>query len=251
MVVPPRSPARLRSGARSGSRRVQARARPVEPDWSALEPRSGYARLGRPLLRLVLFALVLPGVLALGLPIALWNALEFGPRRIFFRQQRVGRHGRPFRIVKFRTMHGDDGECDALRADEDGTRVTRVGRQLRCTHLDELPQLWNILWGEMDFIGPRPEMTAIDAWARAHIPRFAERYAVRPGITGLAQVTQGYAPCELGAYRRKLQLDRMSLACGSFALDLEILARTLLWVARARGWHARGGPAAAARTHEA
>lgn len=249
MPVPPRSSVALPfASTRSDSRRaLQRDRRGLEPDWNALAPRSAYVRLGRPVLRLALFALALPVVLTLGLPIALWNALEFGPRRIFFRQQRVGLHGRPFRIVKFRTMHGDDGECDTWRARGDGARVTRAGRWLRRTHLDELPQLWNIFLGEMDFIGPRPEMLAIDAWARARIPHFAERHAVRPGVTGLAQVTQGYAPRELAAYRRKLMLDRVSLACASFALDLEILARTVLWVARARGWRRDDAPAPGAR----
>jgi lipopolysaccharide/colanic/teichoic acid biosynthesis glycosyltransferase len=209
-------------------------------DWAALEPRSAYARFGRPCLRAVLLAAGLPVALVLALPIALVNALHFGgPSGVLFRQRRIGRHGRAFWILKFRTMHGSDEERDDWHPGEDHARVTRFGRFLRNTHLDELPQLVNILRGEMDFIGPRPEMVAIDEWARARIPRFHERYAVRPGLTGLAQVTQGYTPRERKAYRRKLALDRCSLAAFSLALDLEILLRTALWMLRGRGW---GGP---------
>jgi lipopolysaccharide/colanic/teichoic acid biosynthesis glycosyltransferase len=169
----------------------------------------------------------------IALPIGIANALQFGPGRVFFRQRRVGRYGREFWILKFRTMD------DAPRAAEPRARVTRFGRFLRNTHLDELPQLWNVLRGEMDFIGPRPEMVEIDAWARARIPRFRERCTVRPGLTGLAQITQGYTLQEEHAYRRKLELDRLSISCCSLALDLEILARTALWIARGRGWRRR------------
>jgi lipopolysaccharide/colanic/teichoic acid biosynthesis glycosyltransferase len=246
MLVPYRSRAPLAlAAARSSARAALSRARRAPPCWDELAPRTPYARFGRPLLRLVLLALCLPPSLALALPIAVWNARVFGLRRILFRQRRVGRHGRVFWILKFRSMHGDDGACDAWRAGEDGARVTRFGRFLRNTHLDELPQLVNILRGEMDFIGPRPEMLAVDEWARARIPHFEERYAVLPGVTGLAQVTQGYAPRELSEYRRKLELDRLFLACSSFALDLEILARTALCMARGRGWHAAPAPAPA------
>ena len=248
MHVPTRSPAylglastrhaarrALRAGAFAAARDGGARAEaPI--DWEALAPRSAYARYGRPLLRWTLLVGLVPPALLLALPLALANALQFGPRRVLFRQRRVGLHGRVFRILKFRTMHGSDEDCDAWRACEDEARVTRFGRFLRNTHLDELPQLVNILRGEMDFIGPRPEMVAIDAWARTRIPRFHVRCAVRPGVTGLAQVTQGYAPREVRAYRRKLLLDRQALARTSLALDLEVLARTALWMMRGRGW---------------
>lgn len=218
-----------------------AAQRLTDPQWAALEPRGAYMRLGRPLLRLTLLGVCLPVALVLALPIALVNALHFGgPRGVLFRQQRVGRHGCIFWILKFRTMRGSDGERDTWRAGDDHARVTRFGCFLRNTHLDELPQLVNILRGEMDFIGPRPEMVAIDEWARTRIPRFHERYAVRPGLTGLAQVTQGYAPREEHAYRRKLALDRCSLACASLAHDLDILARTALWMLRGRGWGVHG-----------
>jgi lipopolysaccharide/colanic/teichoic acid biosynthesis glycosyltransferase len=207
--------------------------------WDELAPAGTYARLGRPLLRFALLGLCLPLGIVLGIPIALANAVQFGGvQGVFFRQRRVGLRGGVFWILKFRTMHGSDGECDAWRQGEDLARVTRFGRFLRSTHLDELPQLVNILRGEMDFIGPRPEMVAIDTWACARIPRFRERNAVRPGVTGLAQVTQGYTPREEQAYRRKLALDRHALACTSLRLDLEILARTALWMLRGRGWRA-------------
>jgi len=176
--------------------------------------------------------------LLLAFPIALANWIQFrSARRILFRQERVGLDGRVFWILKFRTMR----ECRSSSFDSwgrglDRLRVTAFGRFLRNTHLDELPQLWNILCGEMDFIGPRPEMVEIHAWACEHVPAFAERTAVLPGVTGLAQVIQGYASRDDEQYRRKLALDRRYIERRSFRLDLEILARTALWMARGRGW---------------
>jgi lipopolysaccharide/colanic/teichoic acid biosynthesis glycosyltransferase len=235
MIVPIGSPTPAPPPRRSSSLRAVH-----GPAWTP----TAYARFGRPMLRAVLLALALVPALLLALPIAVLNAVVLGPRHVLFLQPRVGRHGRVFRIVKFRTMRGGNG-ADAEGADEDATRVTRFGRFLRSTHLDELPQLWNVLRGEMDLIGPRPEMLSIDAWARARIPGFRERNEVLPGLTGLAQITQGYAERDERAYRLKLELDRRYLARFSLAQDLAILAATAVWVLRGRGWTVR--PSARAR----
>ena len=152
---------------------------------------------------------------------------------VLFSQERVGLAGRLFRIHKFRTMRQTAGPAITAGGDP---RITRVGAFLRRTKLDEMPQLWNILCGEMDFIGPRPEMVEIHAWACEHVPAFAERTAVLPGVTGLAQVIQGYASRDEAQYRRKLALDRRYIERRSLRLDLEILLRTALWMARGRGW---------------
>jgi lipopolysaccharide/colanic/teichoic acid biosynthesis glycosyltransferase len=226
MLVPGPTPPAHGPSARTAVRATHADA------WTP----TTYARYGRPVLRTALLALVLLPTLALALPIAALNALVFGPRNVLFLQPRVGRHGRVFRIVKCRTMRGTDVEGP------DDARVTRLGRFLRSTHLDELPQLWNVLRGEMDLIGPRPEMLSIDAWARARIPGFRERNAVLPGLTGLAQITQGYVERDEHAYRLKLELDRRYLARFSLAQDLAILAGTALWVLRGRGWTIRPRP---------
>ncbi len=208
------------------------------PDWDGLEPRSLYSRRGRPCLRIVLLVLTLPAALLVGVPIALVNAVLFGGlRRSLYTQARVGFRGEVFRIYKFRTMRASpDGDFESWERGLDRLRVTRFGGFLRNTHLDELPQLWNIWRGEMDFIGPRPEMLAIHRWAHARIPRFPERNALLPGVTGLAQVTLGYVGKDARLYARKFALDQHYRRKLSLALDLEILLRTAVWMARGRGW---------------
>lgn len=198
--------------------------------WQALEPRGLYAeRLRAPFLLLVVLAL-LPAALLVGLPVALVNAgVQGSVARIFFTQPRVGWRGRVFVLWKFRTMRDGPGADEA--------RVTRFGRFLRNTHLDELPQLWNVLRGEMSLIGPRPEMLATEHWAAERCPGFVERLCLKPGLTGFAQITQGYT--DLGdesAYRAKLALNRRYRAELSFTTDAAILVRTVAWMLRARGW---------------
>ena len=104
------------------------------------------------------------------------------------------------------------------------------------------PSAWNSypLRGDMSFIGPRPEMAEVEAWANTEVPGFSDRLAIKPGITGLAQVTQGYTPRDAEAYRRKLAINLEYLARLSWQSDLEILGRTLVWMALGRGWKWRG-----------
>jgi lipopolysaccharide/colanic/teichoic acid biosynthesis glycosyltransferase len=170
------------------------------------------------LLGCVLFALVLPFV-------ALAIRLD-SPGPVFFRQLRVGRYGRPFVLVKLRTMRLDaeaDGASFAMRCDP---RVTRVGGWLRRSRLDELPQLLNVLRGEMSIIGPRPEQPEFVKAAIASIPYFEFRHIVRPGITGWAQVTDGYAS-DLAGTRSKLERDLFYLKKQSIRFDLKILAMSV------------------------
>ncbi|MEO0662146.1 MAG: sugar transferase, partial [Planctomycetota bacterium] len=189
-------------------------------------PRGSYARRIRPVLGALLVALLTPPVAAMAaLVAALQLAVEGSPRRILFVQERAGRHGRPFRMFKFRT----------LREDSDGALVpTRLGAVLRRTHLDELPQLWNVWRGEMALIGPRPESMEVEAWAEARVPGFGERLVIAPGITGLAQVVQDSTPLDEALYREKLRLNRVYLDRMSFAADAWILARTALRPLRPR-----------------
>lgn len=107
---------------------------------------------------------------------------------ILFRQQRRGIHERPFTILKFRTMRTGTERATALGTTSTSSAVTRTGRFLRATKLDELPQLWNVLTGDMELVGPRPLPIALDDELRRHIPSFAARYRVRPGLTNIAQV---------------------------------------------------------------
>jgi lipopolysaccharide/colanic/teichoic acid biosynthesis glycosyltransferase len=206
-------------------------------DWERLTPRGVWAGFGRPMLDEVLLALTLPPAVLLIALVAVANAIAFGsPRRVFFIQPRVGHRGRIFRLIKFRTMSEPKGSVFEAWAGGDVARVTRFGKFLRSTHLDELPQLFNVLRGEMGFIGPRPEMLEVEEWAGANVPGFLERMAIKPGITGWAQITQGYTPKDVAAYARKLELNREYLARLSFTTDMGILARTLVWMVLGRGW---------------
>ncbi|QDU85246.1 UDP-N-acetylgalactosamine-undecaprenyl-phosphate N-acetylgalactosaminephosphotransferase [Planctomycetes bacterium Pla163] len=208
------------------------------PNWAALEPRGLYARCGRPLAELVLLAAVLPFAVALALPIALVNLCVFGdPRRILFSQERVGHRGQVFRIHKFRTMkETKSSSFDSWSGDGDALRVTAFGRFLRNSHLDELPQLLNVLKRDMSVIGPRPEMVEIETWAGAHVPKFVERLAVRPGITGWPQITQGYVGRCAEGYAKKHALCMQYLERFGPKQDALILVRTVLWMARRQGW---------------
>lgn len=210
----------------------------VEPalEWEELVPRSAYARfVRRPLLIVCTLALLILAVLPMLAIAAILAALNKSPRRVLFVQPRVGHRGRVFRVLKFRTMRPSSALASWSGPGET-QRVTRVGRFLRRTHMDELPQLVNILRGDMDLIGPRPEMVEIDRWARQHVAGFSRRLAIRPGLTGLAQIVQGYAGKDVQAYRRKLELDLGYLESLSFAKDVAILLRTVAWVLCCRGW---------------
>ncbi|MBC8451520.1 MAG: sugar transferase, partial [Planctomycetes bacterium] len=205
--------------------------------WDLLAPKGFYSSFLQPFLTLALMLVAGPISLMVMLPIALVNWIALGDHRlIFFTQDRVGQYGRVFRIYKFRTMRPIDGEDFAAWSRGDQNRVTRLGRFLRSTHLDEVPQILNILLGDMDFIGPRPEMISVHNWACQEVPGFERRLALRPGITGLAQITQGYAGQCAEAYTDKLVADEDYRERLSFRLDTSILVRTVFWMLRGRGW---------------
>jgi lipopolysaccharide/colanic/teichoic acid biosynthesis glycosyltransferase len=144
-----------------------------------------------------------------------------------YSQVRLGRHGRPFRIYKIRTMFNDcertTGSVWCLPGD---SRITPVGRFLRCTHIDELPQLWNVLRGEMSLVGPRPERPEIAEKLELVLPQFRNRLAARPGVTGLAQV-QLPPDTNLESVRRKLVCDLYYIRRQNFWLDLRIMLGTI------------------------
>lgn len=173
--------------------------------------------------------------------IALTVKLEDGGP-VFYAQNRVGKGGRRFRSRKFRTMVPDsDGRFGPLQAADGDPRVTWVGRVLRATALDELPQLWNILMGDMSFVGPRallPEEIEVGGNGEAvpleRIPGFQARHRVRPGLTGLAQV---YAPRDLPR-RHKFKFDRLYIKKQSFWLDVRLIALSF-WITFRGKWEAR------------
>lgn len=156
----------------------------------------------------------------------------FSGRPVFFRQERVGRGGRTFLLRKFRTMQQDaEAQSGAVLASRDDPRVTRIGRFLRATRIDEIPQLWNVLKGEMSLVGPRPERPEFAGKFEKEIPGYSLRLAVRPGLTGLAQISGEYEThAEI-----KLRYDLTYINSWSLGFDLLILLRTLPVVLTRRG----------------
>jgi len=158
---------------------------------------------------------------------AVW-AGDRGP--VFFAQERVGRYRRPFHVLKFRTMVMDAESTTGPTWSWNGDpRVTAVGRILRATHLDELPQLWNVLRGEMSFVGPRPERAVFVEQLERVIPGYINRLAIRPGITGLSQLRSGYDE-SLRSVRRKIRYDLLYVSRGCTLLDAKIILDTVLLV---------------------
>jgi lipopolysaccharide/colanic/teichoic acid biosynthesis glycosyltransferase len=145
-----------------------------------------------------------------------------------FRQRRLGHGGKHITVLKFRTMRDglfDDERAAAMTRDGD-ERITRVGSLLRKFRLDELPQILNILRGEMSWIGPRPEAEPLSRWYQGEIPFYRYRHVVKPGISGWAQVNQGHV-ADVEQVHRKLQYDFYYIKYFSPWLDLLILVRTL------------------------
>jgi lipopolysaccharide/colanic/teichoic acid biosynthesis glycosyltransferase len=176
-------------------------------------------------LGLVLLVLSAPLILLAGLLIRLTSR---GP--VFYSQTRSGRNGRPFTLYKIRTMYHDCEQQSGPRWSRPGDpRVMPVGRLLRKTHLDELPQLWNVLRGEMSLVGPRPERPEFIPQLEQAIPYYRGRLLVRPGLTGLAQV-QLPPDTDLASVRLKLAYDLYYVRQHGLWLDLRILAGTVFHV---------------------
>ncbi|WP_240928169.1 sugar transferase [Thalassoroseus pseudoceratinae] len=154
-------------------------------------------------------------------------------RRRTDRRQQFG-YGRPFTMYKFRTMRTDAERNGAQFATKGDPRVTRIGRFLRRTRLDELPQLWNILRGDMSMVGPRPERPEFVGKLTADIPDYPQRLGLKPGLTGLAQVVNGYDN-DLDGFRRKIRYDLIYMENCSPGNDARILLRTFGVVISGKG----------------
>lgn len=167
--------------------------------------------------------------LVLAAPLILLTTLAIAidsPGPILYRQTRAGELGRPFTLYKFRSMRVDAEKMGARFAEENDPRITRVGRIIRKTRLDELPQLWNVLRGEMSMVGPRPERPVFVEQLEQQVPYFKQRLYVKPGVTGHAQVR-----CRYGAttedHLEKLQYDLYYIKSYSVAFDLSIILDTV------------------------
>ena len=153
---------------------------------------------------------------------------------LFFRQTRVGMGGRNFDVIKFRTMFTDAEAGGAKWATKNDPRVTKVGMFLRKTRIDEIPQLWNVLRGDMGFVGPRPERPEFVKWLSEELPFYYLRTLIRPGLTGWAQVRYGYG-ATLAETKEKLEYDLYYIKHMSLGLDLLIMFETIKTIVRRRG----------------
>lgn len=200
----------------------------VHPSWMIFSDGFGGTAATR-ILKRCFDLLVSVAFLILTLPVLAATALLIkldtrGP--IFYRQERVGQHGRPFMLLKFRSMV-TDAERDGVPqwAGNSDSRITRVGRVIRQTRIDEIPQVFNVLLGDMSFIGPRPERPFFVQELAVKIPYYAERHRVKPGITGWAQINFPYGASVEDA-KQKLEYDLYYIKNHSIFLDCIILLQT-------------------------
>jgi sugar transferase (PEP-CTERM system associated) len=209
----------------------------LRPSWLIFSAGFHKAAWQRALKRGLDVVVALVGALV-ALPVMLLVALAVkltsnGP--VFYRQQRVGQHGRVFTVHKFRSMDDDaEAATGPVWASVNDGRVTPVGRVLRRTRLDELPQLWNVLVGDMSLVGPRPERPAFVEQLIDGIPFYGQRHAIRPGLTGWAQIRYTYGASVEDALE-KLQYDLFYIKNMSLALDVFILFATLKTVVSSGG----------------
>jgi sugar transferase (PEP-CTERM system associated) len=209
----------------------------LRPSWLIFAGRGRDTRMKTILREIVHRLLALIGLIV-SLPIALITALLIrleSKGSIFYRQQRVGKNGRTFNVIKFRSMRVDaekDGKPVWATADDE--RTTRVGRIIRIIRVDEIPQFWNIIRGEMSFVGPRPERPHFVQQLAEEIPYYEHRHLTAPGLTGWAQIKYPYGASVEDA-RRKLQYDLYYVKNQGLALDLVIVFETIKTVLFGRG----------------
>lgn len=212
----------------------------LDPSWLFLSDgfqRGALRAYGKRLFDVTVTLLMMPFVLPLMGLVALAVYVEGGCRGpVLYYQTRVGENGRPFRIIKFRSMSVDAEKHGAQWASQGDSRITRVGQVIRKVRLDELPQLFNILKGDMSFVGPRPERPEFVEGLEKKIPYYGERHRVKPGLTGWAQISYQYGASDEDAFR-KHQYDLYYVKNYSLLLDLLILVQTAEVVVMGKGAH--------------
>ena len=207
------------------------------PSWLIFAEGFRFSSFSRLVRRGLNFSVALVGlILALPLLPFIMLAVKLdSPGPVLYRQRRVGRGGIVFYCYKFRTMRQDaEADTGATWAADDDPRITRAGKFLRASRLDEIPQLWCVLKGDMHFVGPRPERPEFVEWLSKEIPYYGVRHVVRPGITGWAQVQYKYGNTAEDA-REKLQYDLFYIKNASVGLDLLIMFQTIKIVLLGRG----------------
>jgi len=208
----------------------------MRPSWLIFSGRGRQSRAGTVLRAVAHRGVALVGAI-LSLPIALVAALLIkleSPGPALYKQERVGQAGRPFTIMKFRSMRADAERDGPVWAQSGDSRVTRVGRIIRQTRIDEIPQFWNILRGEMNFVGPRPERPHFVKQLAEEIPFYEQRHLTRPGLTGWAQIKYPYGSAVEDA-RQKLQYDLYYVKNQSLVLDAVIMFETIKTILFGRG----------------
>lgn len=208
----------------------------LRPSWLIFSGRRKQARFSA-ILRTVLHrSAALVGAI-LSLPIAILTAILIkleSPGPVFYTQERVGRNGRTFKVIKFRSMRADAEKNGPVWAQDADARVTRVGRVIRKIRVDEIPQFWNILRGDMNFVGPRPERPHFVAQLAREIPFYEQRHLIAPGLTGWAQIKYPYGSSVEDA-RQKLQYDLYYIKNQSLWLDAVIMFETIKTILFGRG----------------
>ena len=209
----------------------------LRPSWLIFSSGFKKSRLASILKRLLDISSALIGIVLAG-PIMILVGIAVkmtSPGPAFYRQQRVGRQGQLFSVTKFRSMRQDaEAGTGAVWASKNDSRVTPIGRFLRRTRLDELPQLWNVLIGDMSLVGPRPERPPFVQQLTEQIPFYGQRHVVRPGLTGWAQVRYSYGSSVEDALE-KLQYDLFYIKNQSLAFDLFIILSTIKTVIMRKG----------------
>jgi len=210
----------------------------IRPSWLIFSGRGRQARLSG-LTRSAVHRLVALIGGFLSLPIALLTAILIkldSPGPVFYKQERVGKNGRPFVLMKFRSMQLDAEKEGPVWAAKDDHRTTRVGQIIRKIRVDEIPQFWNILRGEMSFVGPRPERQHFVAQLAQEIPYYEQRHLIAPGLTGWAQIKYPYG-ASIEDARQKLQYDLFYIKNQGLMLDAIILFETIKIILFGRGAH--------------
>ena len=211
----------------------------LNPSWLIFSDGFSSGRMVSSALKRIFDILASGALLVLTLPLIVLFALLVkldGGGPAFFRQTRIGLYGQPFQLIKLRSMRVDAEKDGAKWADADDPRITRLGRFMRKVRIDELPQVWTVLKGQMSFVGPRPEVPQFVADLEDHLPYYAERHMVKPGITGWAQINYPYG-ASIEDSRHKLEYDLYYAKNYTPFLDLLILLQTLrviLWPEGAR-----------------
>jgi sugar transferase (PEP-CTERM system associated) len=208
----------------------------MRPSWLIFSGRGRQARFNA-VTRIVLHRLIALIGAILSLPLTIITALLIkidsrGP--VLYKQERVGRNGRTFMVMKFRSMRTDAEKDGPVWARSSDDRVTRVGRIIRKIRVDEIPQFWNILKGDMNFVGPRPERPHFVSQLAEEIPYYAQRHLIAPGLTGWAQIKYPYGSSIEDA-RQKLQYDLYYIKNQSLSLDAAIMFETVKTILFGRG----------------